>query len=152
MTEQEITDLGPAFAAYLRRFRDSFGQDRTAGHFDTYCRGLLSDLPRKTAEPIALAAGTAVRTLQEFLVTARWDHASARDTLQTYRTCPADHVIGTRRVAPHQTGAGPGQRPAPFPLAVYARTATGRTVPGAGQAVANDTFVRWGRQSGGTRI
>jgi SRSO17 transposase len=82
MTEQEITDLGPAFAAYLRRFRDSLGQDRTAGHFDTYCRGLLSDLPRKTIEPIALEAGTAVRTLQEFLVTARWDHAAARDTLQ----------------------------------------------------------------------
>lgn len=35
MTEQEITALGPAFAAYLRRFRDGFGQDRTAGHFDT---------------------------------------------------------------------------------------------------------------------
>ena len=48
MTEQEIAALGPAFAAYLRRFRGCFGQDRTAGHFDTYCRGLLSDLPRKT--------------------------------------------------------------------------------------------------------
>ena len=35
MTEQEITDLGLAFATYLRRFRDSFGQDRTAKHFDT---------------------------------------------------------------------------------------------------------------------
>ena len=82
MTEREITDLGPAFAAYLRRFRDSFGQDRTAAHFDTYCRGLLSDLPRKSVEPIALEAGTAVRTLQEFLVTARWDQSQARDTLQ----------------------------------------------------------------------
>jgi SRSO17 transposase len=84
MTEQEITALGPAFAAYLRRFRHCFGQDRTAGHFGTYCRGLLSDLPRKSVEPIALAAGTAVRTLQEFLVTARWDHDAARDTLQTH--------------------------------------------------------------------
>src|SRR4051794_37891433 len=84
MTEQEITDLGPAFAAYLRQFRVCFAQQRTAGHFDTYCRGLLSDLPRKSVEPIALAAGTAVRTLQEFLATARWDHASARDTLQKH--------------------------------------------------------------------
>src|SRR5882762_5429046 len=82
MTEQEITALGPAFAAYLRPFRNHLGQDRTAGHFDTYCRGLLSDLPRKTVEPIALEAGTAVRTLQEFLVTARWDHDRTRDTLQ----------------------------------------------------------------------
>ena len=84
MTEQEITALGPAFAAYLRRFRGHLGQDRTAKHFDTYCRGLLSDLPRKSIEPIALEAGTAVRTLQEFLVTARWDHASARDSLQKH--------------------------------------------------------------------
>src|SRR5437773_11775854 len=84
MTEQEITALGPAFAAYLRRFRDSFGQDRTAAHFDTYCQGLLSDLPRKSVEPIALEAGTAVRTLQEFLVTARWDHEQTRDSLQQH--------------------------------------------------------------------
>jgi SRSO17 transposase len=84
VTEQEITALGPAFAAYLRRFRPQFGQDRTARHFDTYCRGLLSDLPRTSVEPIALAAGTAVRTLQEFLATARWEHASARDTLQRH--------------------------------------------------------------------
>src|SRR3954470_22647388 len=84
MTEQEITALGPAFAAYLRRFRGGFGQDRTAAHFGTYCRGLLSDLPRKSVEPIALAAGTAVRALQEFLVTARWGHGHARDTPQRH--------------------------------------------------------------------
>lgn len=84
MTEQEIVALGPAFAGYLRRFRGGFGQNRTAGHFDTYCRGLLSDLPRKSIEPIALAAGTAVRTLQEFLVTAHWDRNDARDTLQKH--------------------------------------------------------------------
>ena len=84
MTEQEIVDLGPAFAAYLRRFRGGFGPNRTAGHFDTYCRGLLSDLPRKSIEPIALAAGTAVRTLQEFLVTAHGDRNDARNTFQEH--------------------------------------------------------------------
>jgi hypothetical protein len=78
MTEQYIAGLGPAFAAYLGRYRRCFLQKRTAGHFDTYCRGLLSDLPRKSVEPIALQAGTAVRTLQEFLVAARWDHHTAR--------------------------------------------------------------------------
>ncbi|HVT97491.1 MAG TPA: IS701 family transposase [Acidobacteriaceae bacterium] len=82
MTEQEIAGLSPAFAAYLGRYRGCFLQKRTMGHFDTYCRGLLSDLPRKSVEPIALEAGTAVRTLQEFLVTARWDHEQARDQLQ----------------------------------------------------------------------
>jgi SRSO17 transposase len=57
MTAEQIRALGAAFAAELRRYRGCFGQDRTAAHFDTYCRGLLSDLPRKTVEPIALAAG-----------------------------------------------------------------------------------------------
>ena len=84
MTDQDIAHLGPAFASFLRRFRRCFLQDRTARHFDNYCRGLLSDLPRKSVEPIALACGTAVRTLQEFLVTAHWDHDQARDTLQQH--------------------------------------------------------------------
>jgi SRSO17 transposase len=82
MTEPEIAGLGPAFAAYLGRYRGCFLQKRTMNHFDTYCRGLLSDLPRKSVEPIALEAGTAVRTLQEFLVTARWGHEQARTRLQ----------------------------------------------------------------------
>src|SRR5579871_5172881 len=90
MTEQEIAALGPAFAAELRTYRHCFKQDRTAKHFDTYCRGLLADLPRKTVEPIALAAGTAVRTLQEFLVTAGWDHDAARDHLHRRLAAVAD--------------------------------------------------------------
>lgn len=81
MTDEQIRALGPAFAGELRRYRGCFAQDRTAAHFDTYCRGLLSDLPRKSVEPIALAAGTAVRTLQEFLVTCTWDQAAARHVL-----------------------------------------------------------------------
>jgi SRSO17 transposase len=82
MTDQEIAELGPAFAGYLGGYRDCFLQKRTAAHFGNYCRGLLSDLPRKSVEPIALACGTAVRTLQEFLVTADWQHETAREKFQ----------------------------------------------------------------------
>jgi SRSO17 transposase len=97
MTEQEIAGLAPAFAGYLGRYRNCFLQKRTMAHFATYCRGLLSDLPRKSVEPIALEAGTAVRTLQEFLVTARWDQERARDRLQqdlaaTVAAIPADSI------------------------------------------------------------
>jgi SRSO17 transposase len=81
MTDEQIAALGPAFAGEWRRYRGCFAQHRTATHFGTYCRGPLSDLPRKSVEPIALAAGTAVRTLQEFLVTATWDQAAARGVL-----------------------------------------------------------------------
>ncbi len=85
MTTQEIMALGPALSAYLRRFADCFDQDRTRRHLETYCRGLLSALPRKSVEPIALAAGTAVRTLQEFLKDYVWDHLRLRDLLQQRR-------------------------------------------------------------------
>ena len=114
MTEQEIAALGPAFAVELRTYRGCFKQDRTAGHFDTYCRGLLADLPRKTVEPIALAAGTAVRTLQEFLVTAAWDHAAARDHLHRRLAAVADGLpagdLGTVGVIDETSSAKKGDK------------------------------------------
>jgi hypothetical protein len=84
MTEAQIRDLGPAFARYLVQYRPYLGREQNAGHFAGYCRGLLTDLPRKSVEPLALASGTAVRTLQEFLKTCAWDHAAVRDRLQRY--------------------------------------------------------------------
>jgi SRSO17 transposase len=81
MTPEQVAALGPAFAAYLRAFEDCFGQERTRQHLHAYCRGLLSDLSRKSIEPIALEAGTAVRTLQEFLRDHVWDRRLLRDRL-----------------------------------------------------------------------
>ena len=43
---------------------------------------MLSDLPRKSFEPIALQWGTPVRTLQRFLRTSIWDHERMRDLYQ----------------------------------------------------------------------
>jgi SRSO17 transposase len=82
MTAEQIAALGPAFAVYARSFAACFSRRETRGHLSTYCRGLMSDLPRKSVEPIALASGTAVRTLQEFLSQHVWDHARMRDQLQ----------------------------------------------------------------------
>lgn len=82
MTDEQSAQLGPAFADYLHGYGSCFVADQTAGHFDTLCRGLLSDLPRKSVEPIALASGTDERTLQLFLSYSKWDHGLARDLLQ----------------------------------------------------------------------
>jgi SRSO17 transposase len=84
MTEQEIQDLGLTFTDYLRRFRGCFPRRDVLPHFDNYCRGLLSDLPRKSVEPIALASGTTVRTLQVFLAARKWDHERARTLLHEH--------------------------------------------------------------------
>jgi SRSO17 transposase len=83
MTEQDIAGLGPAFSRYRSSYRPCFGQARTAAHVDTACRGVLTDLLRKSVEPIALPSGTAVRTLQEFLVTSKWDQELARGAWPT---------------------------------------------------------------------
>ena len=52
---------------YVARFGDCFRRSDTRAHLTTYVRGQLSDLDAKSVEPIALQAGTPVRTLQEFL-------------------------------------------------------------------------------------
>ena len=98
MTAEQIAGLGPALAGYLRAYRPCFVTRNTFDHLGTYCRGLLSDLPRKSVEPIALSAGCAVRTLQEFLTHHAWDHERMRDESQ-------------RRVAREHLPA-PGGKPA----------------------------------------
>ncbi|HEY7425782.1 MAG TPA: IS701 family transposase [Gemmataceae bacterium] len=99
MTPQQIQELGPAFADYLQQFLFCCDYTQTFDLLHLYCRGLLSDLPRKTCEPIALAAGTAVRTLQEFLKDHCWSFADVCATLQRHvaATLPSqpDDGLGT---------------------------------------------------------
>ena len=82
MTEEELDGLGSALEAFLQPYLYCCGYTQTFGHLHTYCRGLLSDLKRKSVEPIALASGCAVRTLQEFLRDHQWQHTQVRTQLQ----------------------------------------------------------------------
>src|SRR5436305_5308347 len=84
MTDEELDGLGSALDDFLELYLFCCGYTQTFGHLHTYCRGLLSDLPRKTCEPIALAAGCAVRTLQEFLRDHVWGYAEVRQQLQRH--------------------------------------------------------------------
>jgi SRSO17 transposase len=82
MLPEQIVGLAPALTEFLGVFRNCFGECRLLDHFATYCRGLLSDLHRKSVEPIALAAGCTVRALQMFLTDRVWDHLRLRDRSQ----------------------------------------------------------------------
>src|SRR5262249_1596491 len=82
MTDEELDGLGSALDDFLQSYLFCCDYTQTFGHLHTYCRGLLSDLRRKTAEPIALAAGCAVRTLQEFLRDHHWQHPQVTQQLQ----------------------------------------------------------------------
>jgi SRSO17 transposase len=82
MTGEQIASLVPAMSAFLEPYpQAAFPTTRSAKHLSHYTLGLLSDLKRKSIEPIALASGVAVRTLQEFLSHMPWDHAAAQRLL-----------------------------------------------------------------------
>jgi SRSO17 transposase len=84
VTEEELDGLGAALDDYLRPYLYCCSYTQTFGHMRSYCRGLLSELKRKSVEPIALAAGCAVRTLQEFLRDHRWEHPQVLGQLQAH--------------------------------------------------------------------
>jgi len=86
----EIRLLKSKLLKYLKDYRDCFGRSDTRGHLTTYVNGQLSQLNRKSVEPIALAAGVPPRTLQQFLNSLEWDQEQLIDILQ-YRVA-RDHT------------------------------------------------------------
>ncbi len=99
MTDQELRELGPALDSFLNRFLFCCEFSQSFDHLQTYVRGLLSPIERKSVEPIALAAGTPVRTLQEFLKDHCWDEQAVR---QHFRR----HVAEELAILPDCDGTG----------------------------------------------
>ena len=81
MTSEQIASLQAALTPWLELFRSCFPRQKTFTYLEKYILGLLSDVSRKSIEPIALAAGVAVRTLQEFLAFFQWDEQRAGQQL-----------------------------------------------------------------------
>ena len=96
MDAQQIRGLRPMLSRFLKRFDDCFARKDTRAHLSVYVDGQLSDLPRKSVEPIALAAKVPVRTLQEFLSQHRWQEDLARNRLQ--------QIIAVEHAHPHSVG------------------------------------------------
>jgi SRSO17 transposase len=88
----EISGLGSALMDFLGQFDDCFGRSEPREHLRTYVSGQLSDLPRKSIEPMALSAEIPPRTLQRFLELVEWDEVRLRDQLQ--RVVARDHADG----------------------------------------------------------
>jgi SRSO17 transposase len=89
MTVEQIRSLRPALSEFLDEFADCFVDPDTRYHLKEYVKGQLSDLPRKSVEPIAHLMDVPPRTLQEFLSLSQWDHDRLRDTAQ--RLVARDH-------------------------------------------------------------
>lgn len=95
MQAQDLLALRPELDRFLKDFADCAGMP-TRRHISTYVRGQLSNLPRKSIEPIALEADVHPRTLQHLLSFLSWDEDLMRRKLQV-RVAAAHggrHAIG----------------------------------------------------------
>jgi len=79
----QIKNMGKELEKFLSEFDDCFSRSEPREDLRTYVRGQLSDLPRKSVEPIALEAGVPPRTLQFFFSSGRWDDERLRDRTQS---------------------------------------------------------------------
>jgi hypothetical protein len=52
MDAQTILEIRPALRRFLRQFDDCFGRSNTRRYLPVYIRGQLSNLPRKSLEPM----------------------------------------------------------------------------------------------------
>ncbi len=82
MDAKQIKQLKPMLNTYLRQYDGCFGRIEPVELLETYVAGQLSDLQRKSIEPMADAAGLPPRNLQQFLSLHKWDELRMRDTLQ----------------------------------------------------------------------
>lgn len=96
MDADTIMEIRPALTEYLHEFDGCMGRASNRTHMETYVSGQLSDLDRKSVEPIADAAGVPPRTLQEFLSMLKWDDYAVIDRLQrrVERRHPDPNAIG----------------------------------------------------------
>lgn len=96
MDAQQFRAFRPKLKAYLKQFDDCFDRKDTRAHLPVYVNGQLSDLERKSVEPMALKGGVKPRTLQEFLSRHEWDEDRMRDRVQ--------QIVAREYASPHSIG------------------------------------------------
>jgi SRSO17 transposase len=72
LMEEDIHRMVDELERYHQDFRPAFERCDQAAHGWVYLKGLLSDLPRKVTERIALRFGVNVRSLQHFMGQSGW--------------------------------------------------------------------------------
>jgi SRSO17 transposase len=85
MDVDQIREVGRALPRFLDEFSDCFGRCDTRRYLGVYVDGQMSELHRKSVEPMALRAGVPPRSLQAFLGLLEWDEDRLVDRLQQRR-------------------------------------------------------------------
>ena len=84
LNEEAVAALGRLLSEYLDNYKPCFSRMAQQRNAETYIKGLLSDLDRKSVEPIALRYNDekAVRTMQQFQKDAPWDDVQLKHSYQ----------------------------------------------------------------------
>lgn len=75
LNEQTVSQMGDLLDEYMSYYEDCYSHKSQVTHAETVVKGLLSDLDRKSIEPIALRYSDekAVRPMQMFFKNSPWD-------------------------------------------------------------------------------
>ena len=92
----DIAEMRTKLRLFLNRFKSCAADKRAKNYFRLYTTGLISNLPRKNCEAIALQAGVPVRSVQWFLSKQVWDHEQMRSKLQK--------IIAQKHAGKHSIG------------------------------------------------
>ena len=86
ITTDAVAGLGDMLGDYLERYSGCFARSEQRAHAACYAKGLLSDLERKSIEPIALryAGPDEVRRMQYFAQGGIWDDGSMLAIYQSH--------------------------------------------------------------------
>ncbi|HIH62775.1 MAG TPA: IS701 family transposase [Nanoarchaeota archaeon] len=84
ITEKEVEKLTSVLEDFVADFKECFRRTENSTNGHIYLKGLLSDLERKSIEPIALRylGPSSVRGLQNFMKNALWDDEKMLDIYQ----------------------------------------------------------------------
>jgi len=72
LAEEDLQEMSAQLEGHYQEFRPCFDRCDQAAHGWVYLNGMLSDLPRKVTERIALRFGSCVRSLQHFIGQSPW--------------------------------------------------------------------------------
>lgn len=100
----QIREVGRALPRFLGEFADCFGRCDTRRYLGVYVDGQMSELQRKSVEPMALRAGLPPRSLQAFLGLLEWNEDRLVDRLQQH--VARDHAHPWAIGVVDETGCG----------------------------------------------
>ena len=96
MDTVDIGTMRTNLRQFLKRFQSCAQDKSTRNYFRLYISGLMSNLPRKNCEAMALQAGVPVRSMQWFLAKQDWGHERMRDKIQ--------QIVAKEHRGKHQIG------------------------------------------------